>query len=148
LTCEDWQAVDQALERTGMASFGGRLLRTLSGGECQQVFIAAALAQEAHVLLLDEPTAFLDYGHRGRIHEILRSVRSETGATVLVTHDLNEAVTVCDRVVALREGRVVHSGTVNEILDREVLHRIYGVEFVITTPEGQERPVVFPEVIQ
>ncbi|MDY0004594.1 MAG: ABC transporter ATP-binding protein [Polyangia bacterium] len=143
LGLEDRRAVDRALEMTGMAPFSERPMSTLSGGERQQAHMAAALAQEARVLLLDEPTAFLDYGHRARIHEILSAVRGELGTTlVLVTHDVNEAVAVADRVLALRAGRVVFAGSPGDLLEPEVLRSIYGVGFSLVPRGPGEPPLV------
>jgi iron complex transport system ATP-binding protein len=142
---EDRRAVDDALELTGLTPLADRSLATLSGGERQQAFIAAALAQRARALLLDEPTAFLDYRHQVRVHAILRSIRQETRTTIcIVTHDLNEAVAVADRVLALREGQVAFAGTCDELLDPAVLRDIYDVEFTLVDRGEGLRPLVVP----
>lgn len=144
-TPRDREAVDEALSLTGLAELAGRRLATLSGGERQQAFMAAALAQGGSLLLLDEPTAFLDYAHQVRVHEIIESVRAETGtAIVLVTHDVNEALLVADRAVALREGGVVAEGTVEVLADPEVLESIYGVGFARVAGSDDAHPLVFP----
>ncbi len=93
-------------------SFAQRRLDTLSGGERQKVYIAAALAQGADIWLLDEPTTFLDYRHQAEILALLASANRESGVTVVaVTHDVNHAVLESDRIVALREGELVFCGT-------------------------------------
>lgn len=141
----DRRAVDRALALTGMEPFAARPLGTLSGGERQQAHLAAALAQEARVLLLDEPTAFLDYGHRVRIHEILAAVRAEARTTiVLVTHDVNEAVAVTDHALALSGGRVVFTGPTEGLLDPGVLRSIYGVGFSLVSRSPGEAALVVP----
>jgi len=142
---EDRRAVDDALEITGLTPLADRSLATLSGGERQQAFIAAALAQRARALLLDEPTAFLDYQHQVRVHAILRSIRQETRTTIcIVTHDLNEAVAVADRVLALRDGRVAFAGSCDELLDPAVLRDIYDVEFTLVDRGAALRPLIVP----
>ena len=104
---KDREAVRGALEATGTTSFAERSLDTLSGGERQKVFLAAALTQEADILLLDEPAAFLDPAHQVDIYRLLRRIHRERGTTILsVTHDLNTALTHSDRVLALREAVV------------------------------------------
>lgn len=142
---EDRAAVERALDLTGMTAFTARPLATLSGGERQQVYVAAALAQEAEALVLDEPTAFLDYGHRVRIHEILGAVRAEARTSiVLVTHDVNEAVAVADRALALRQGRVAFEGCAAELLDPALLESVYGVPFALVPREAGAPPLVVP----
>ena len=105
-------------------------LKTLSGGEYQKVLIAAALAQTAEILLLDEPTTFLDPRHQAEIIRILRKSNRQKGTTLLtVTHDLNSAVIVGERILALKEGRSVFQGSSDEIMSAEILGEIYGQEF-------------------
>ncbi|OHB70595.1 MAG: ABC transporter ATP-binding protein, partial [Planctomycetes bacterium RBG_13_63_9] len=96
---EDRAVVRRAMQQTGTSEFADRLLGTLSGGERQKVFIAAALAQEAQILLLDEPTTFLDYRHQAEIIELLARINRSAGVTVLaVTHDVNQAALQSDRI--------------------------------------------------
>jgi iron complex transport system ATP-binding protein len=141
----DRQAVGRALDLTGMAGLADRLMDTLSGGERQEALIAAALAQEARILLLDEPTAFMDYRHQVRIREILRQVRTETGAAiVMVTHDANAAIGASDAVLALRDGAVTWSGSAERLADPAVLRTIYGIDFLLTAHPGSGRPLAVP----
>jgi iron complex transport system ATP-binding protein len=137
LTARDNEVVDRAMERTGMAVFAERGMDTLSGGERQKVFVAAALAQEPRVLLLDEPTTFLDYRHQVEVLELVERLHREGGLTVLsVTHDLNQGALAGDRVLALRQGRTTFHGTPQELLAHpEILSGIYDTEFdYITHP--------------
>jgi len=144
---EDRQAVRDAMEMTGTAAFADRMLATLSGGERQQVYIAAALAQGAEVLLLDEPTTFLDYRHQSEVRELLARANRDSGVTIVaVTHDLNQAALESDRIVALREGSVVFSGSPEEIMKPEVLAQIYGTSFLLIDHPRAGLPVIVPQV--
>jgi iron complex transport system ATP-binding protein len=140
----DDEAVRSALAVTAMEAFEDRPLSTLSGGERQKVFIAAALAQEAPILLLDEATTFLDPRHQADIYGILKRVNREGGSTVLsVTHDVNAAALAGQRILALREGRVVCCRPAREIMANEILREIYGKEFrFFEHPDTGERLVV------
>ena len=143
---EDRLAVADALERTGIGALASRRLDTLSGGERQTVHIAAALAQGARVLLLDEPTTFLDYRHEAEIRELLRRLNRQSGVTIVsVTHDVNRAVLDSDRIVAIREGEVVFCGPAAEVMDGDVLRRIYDTSFLLVDhPQARLRVVIPP----
>jgi iron complex transport system ATP-binding protein len=98
----DRELVKQALELTDTAGFAGRPLASLSAGERQRVFIARGLAQNTPLLLLDEPTSFLDWKHQGRIYDLLKSIQIEKGTTIVaITHDLNLAAQYCDQTLLL-----------------------------------------------
>ncbi len=142
----DREAVERALEWTGTRAFSDRPLDSLSGGERQKVLIAAALAQEARILLLDEPTTFLDYKHQSEIESILWKVKRDRGATLLlVTHDINTASLLGDRILALRAGEVVFLGSPEEAMQGEVLKDIFGKSFLFATHPETGLPVVVPE---
>lgn len=144
---EDRQAVREALATTGTDAFADRLLDTLSGGERQTVYIAAALAQGAGVLLLDEPTTFLDYRHQAQVRDLLARLNHESGVTIVaVTHDLNRAVLDSDRIVALREGTVVFCGTPHETMRPDVLEAIYQTTLVLVDHPQTGMPVIVPHV--
>jgi iron complex transport system ATP-binding protein len=139
---KDRAAVRQALERAGAAAFARRPVASLSGGERQKVFIAAALAQEAPLLLLDEPTTFLDPRHQSEMRGLLRSLHRDSGATlVMVTHDINLAALCGDRVLALREGSPAFFGPSAEFLTPAVLEDLYGVPFDVM--EAASRRLAF-----
>jgi iron complex transport system ATP-binding protein len=143
---EDLAAVDRALAAAGMGPLADRSLDTLSGGERQKALLAAALAQEAEVLLLDEPTAFLDPSQQTEMLATLGRVHRERGTTLLsVTHDLNEAVTHSTRVIALREGALVYDGPGDALAQGDALRRIYQHDFVIGSHPKTGRPVLFAE---
>jgi iron complex transport system ATP-binding protein len=128
----DAEAVDRALERTGLTTAAGRSWHTLSGGERQRTHIARALAQEPTELLLDEPTNHLDVHHQ---LELLSLVRELPLTSVVALHDLNLAAMFCDRLVVMSGGRVVAGGTPAEILTSTLIAEVYRVRAVVT-PDG------------
>jgi iron complex transport system ATP-binding protein len=135
-----------ALERMGIAHLADRSVFQLSGGERQLVAFARALAQEPKLLLLDEPTAFLDLRHRVRVLSVVRAFAAEGGSALVVSHDLNLAARVCDRLVVLQEGAIVASGAPEEVMTAELLGDVYGAEVdILTAPGG--RPVAVPKAI-
>ncbi len=130
----DEEAVERALQITGTAQFRTRTLRTLSGGERQKVYIAAALAQEAPVMLLDEPATFLDWRHQSEVMTLLKKINIECGATILaVNHDLNSAAHWSDRIVAVKDGRTLFSGTPEELIQPAPLEQLFETAFVHKT---------------
>jgi iron complex transport system ATP-binding protein len=134
-----------SLAATGTGAFAARLFSTLSGGEKQRVVIASALAQQARVLLLDEPTASLDPAYQLEIAELLRALHRERGiALVLSTHDLNLAAAVCDRLVLVRDGRVIASGPTDEVLTGERIAALYGIDAEVRFHERAGHLTVVP----
>ena len=117
---EDIEIARDALRATGTAELEARQFNTLSGGEKQRVVIASALAQSSDILLLDEPTASLDLGYQLEVASLLRRLNRDRGVTIAVsTHDLNFAASVCQRLLMLREGRVIAAGTTHEVMTPE-----------------------------
>ncbi len=129
-SAEDLTAVGRAMEVTGTACFVNRRMETLSGGEAQRVHLAAALAQEPRLLVLDEPTAALDLYHQFAVFDLLRQQARHTGlGVVAATHDLNLAGRYCDRVLLLDDGRVAACGPRDDVLRPEALESVYHVRF-------------------
>lgn len=139
--------VDEALDLTAMTGLAERFLETLSGGERQRAWLAMLVAQEAQLLLLDEPIAALDVGHQIEVLGLLRQLSETHGvASVVVIHEINMAARFCDRIIALREGRLVADATPDELLAPGRLDAIYGVPMdVAPLPEGRGR-FAFPRV--
>ncbi|PST24155.1 ABC transporter ATP-binding protein [Mesorhizobium plurifarium] len=109
---EDRAVVEWALESTGLGDLANRGLKELSGGERQRAWIAAALAQESGILVLDEPTSFLDIGHQVEILELISRLSRERGVTVIIAiHDLNHAMAIADRIALLSAGKLVFEGS-------------------------------------
>lgn len=142
---EDFEKAAAALETTGLAALADRPLSELSGGERQGVYIAAALAQDTRCLLLDEPTTYLDPGHQRRIARLLLRLTRRDGRTVVfASHDLNLAYSLADRVMVLADTRLAASGPPAEVLDAELLERVYEAPFHIHRPAdgGLGHPVI------
>lgn len=133
----------EAMSETDVLSLADRLVSDLSGGERQRVIIARALAQEPKILLLDEPTAFLDINHQIEICSLIGRLRAERQLTVvLVSHDLNVASQYCDRVLMLKEGKLCRIGSPNETIRPDVLRIVYGCEVVVDAHPQTGRPRV------
>ena len=129
---DDWRIAHQAMEDLDVLHLGSRLVTDVSGGERQRAVIARALTQIPQVLLLDEPTAFLDLHHQLDIARILRRLNRERGLTViLVSHDLNLASQYCDRLMLLRHGQVVEVGSPLEVLRPDLLESVYGCQVLV-----------------
>jgi iron complex transport system ATP-binding protein len=126
---EDLRIAQEALGATGTSHLADRQFHELSGGEKQRVVIAAALAQSAHLLLLDEPTASLDLGYQLEIASLLRTLNREHGVTMAIsTHDLNLAASICRELILMRDGRVLAAGPASDVLTPDNIRRLYDVE--------------------
>lgn len=142
----DRQAIGHALAATGAEGWAQRRMRTLSGGERQRVLLARALAVQASVLLLDEPTTFLDPPHQQEVAQLLRSLARQQGVTVVsVIHDLSLAL-AADRLVVLGDGHVIGHGTPREALQGDWLTQAFGSRIEII--EHQRQPLWKPRVGQ
>lgn len=139
----DEQAIVRAMHRCDVSRFADRWVSTLSGGERQRVRVARALAQEADVLVLDEPTTFLDIRHEMTVFELLDTLRNEGVTILLATHNLNLAARYADRLVMMHERGVVASGAPAEVLTSSQVERVYGwpVEII---PHSAGAPQVVP----
>jgi len=142
-TANDLAYAHQSMVDTDVLSLADRLVSDLSGGERQRVMIARALAQEPKILLLDEPTAFLDINHQIDICSLIARLRTERRLTVvLVSHDLNVASQYCDRVLMLKEGGLCRIGSPEEIIRPDVLRMLYGCDVVVDAHPQTGRPRV------
>jgi iron complex transport system ATP-binding protein len=129
---QDWAVAQNAMEELDVAHLGNRLVTEVSGGERQRAVIARALVQEPQILLLDEPTAFLDLHHQLDIARIIKRLNRERGLTViLVSHDLNLASQYCDQVLLLNQGRLAAMGSPQTVIKPEVLERVYGCSVLV-----------------
>ncbi len=141
----DVEVVDEAMRRTDVLDLAGRPFLGLSGGERQRVIVARALAQEPKLLLLDEPTAFLDLRHRLLLYDLLLRLNRETGLTLLVaSHDLDLAARFAGRIVLLHGGVVAADGPPAAVLTPENVRRVYGVRADVRVEPTTGRPLVVP----
>jgi iron complex transport system ATP-binding protein len=142
----DLAVARRALERMGIAALADRSILSLSGGERQLAIVARALAQEPRLLLLDEPTAFLDLRHRLEVLTVVRELAAGGTSALVVSHDLAVAARFCDRVALLAGGRVLASGPPSEVLTPDLLRAGFGIEADVQTgPDGV--PVVVPRAL-
>lgn len=142
-TANDLACAHQSMIDTDVLSLVDRLVSDLSGGERQRVMIARALAQEPKILLLDEPTAFLDINHQIEICSLIARLKVERRLTVvLVSHDLNVASQYCDRVLMLKDGALCRIGSPEETIRPDVLRMIYGCDVVVDAHPQTGRPRV------
>jgi iron complex transport system ATP-binding protein len=145
---QDYSAISEAMRLTSMEDFANRSLDSLSGGERQRAWIALALAQETPVLLLDEPTTFLDIGHQLEVLELVEQLNRERGMTVvLVLHDLNHAARYASRMVALKDGEIVADGPPSEVLTADLLDFLFGVHAHIISDPETGKPVCLPYAV-
>jgi iron-siderophore transport system ATP-binding protein len=151
-TLRQWSTVDEsavgwALERTGTLALSGRLVAELSGGQRQRVRIAMALAQRTTILLLDEPTTYLDLAHQLDVLDLCRELVDEHGKTVVaVLHDLNQACRYADRIIAMRDGHLVAAGPPERVVTPAVIGEVFGIGCRVLTDPVTGTPLVVPEV--
>jgi iron complex transport system ATP-binding protein len=139
----DRQIARECLELFGVAGLASRDVRSLSGGEMQRVLLAKAQAQEARLLLLDEPTSSLDFAHRARVMQLVREVAAARGvACLVVSHDLDLVAATCDRVVLLAAGRILAAGTPEEAFRPDVLETAHGLPVLVDRHPLTGRPRV------
>ena len=142
---DDEQAVAEALNWTGIGDLAERPVDELSGGQRQRAWISMALAQETDLLLLDEPTTFLDLSHQVDVLELVRRLHTEAGRTVvMVLHDLNLAARYADRLVAMRDGEIVISGDPAEVITAPMLEEVFGLRAQVIPDPVTGTPLVVP----
>ena len=137
---KDYEIVEEALKTVGMEEFAQRSFSTLSGGEQQRVILARALAQQTPCLILDEPTNHLDITHQ---LQLMRIVKSLSATVISAIHDLNIAAMFCDRIYALKEGRIIAQGTPREVLTKDFIRQVYQVDAEITKDSSGQMHILF-----
>lgn len=141
----DYEVVAEALDATGIADLADRSVDELSGGQRQRVWIAMALAQETDILLLDEPTTFLDVAHQIDVLDLLADLNRDRGTTiVMVLHDLNLAARYADELVAVREGRIHALGAPETIVTDSLVREVFGLECCVIPDPLTGKPLVLP----
>lgn len=142
---EDDDAVRNAMQATGIENLAAQPVDTLSGGQRQRAWIAMVLAQETSIMLLDEPTTWLDISHQIDLLELLSSLNRDQGYTLAaVLHDLNQACRYATHLIALREGKIVAEGAPREIVTAELIEAIYGLRCMIIDDPVAHTPLVVP----
>ncbi len=124
---EDYRIAGTAMVQTGIAKFAHRQMTELSGGMRQKVYIAMALAQQAEVIVMDEPTTYLDIGQQLKFAQMMKQLSSDGKTIILVLHDILLAMKLSDRIAVLQDGRILKCGTPEDILQSGVVERLYGV---------------------
>ncbi|QEU93584.1 ABC transporter ATP-binding protein [Streptomyces kanamyceticus] len=141
----DEQAVTEAMERTDVAALAERSVDELSGGQRQRVWIAMALAQDTDLLLLDEPTTYLDISHQVEVLDLVRQLNHDRGRTVVVVlHDLNQAARYADHLIAMKQGEVVAEGAPSKIVTEDLVREVFGLECVVVPDPVTGSPLVVP----
>ncbi|AKK07988.1 ABC transporter ATP-binding protein [Corynebacterium testudinoris] len=141
----DYEVVADSLAATGLTELAERSVDELSGGQRQRVWIAMALAQDTDILLLDEPTTYLDVANQLDILDLLLDLNARRGTTiVMVLHDLNLAARYCDHLIAMREGAIVASGTPDEVVTAATVKEVFALESHVMPDPVSGRPMVMP----
>jgi iron complex transport system ATP-binding protein len=142
---EDDEAVNRAMQATGVTELANQSVDTLSGGQRQRAWIAMVLAQETAIMLLDEPTTWLDISHQIDLLELLSELNREQGYTLAaVLHDLNQACRYATHLIALRDGKIIAEGAPKEIVTAELIEKIYGLRCLIIEDPVAGTPLVVP----
>jgi len=141
---KDLEIARASMDLTDSLSLWNRYLHELSGGEKQRVMIARALAQEPAILLLDEPSAFLDLKHQVQVFELLRRLNRERGLTIVAAlHDLNLAALFFPRLIMLRDGKIYRDGSPSEVLTENTIEEVYGIRVRIEQDPASGKPQLF-----
>ncbi|MFF3214105.1 ABC transporter ATP-binding protein [Streptomyces sp. NPDC002886] len=142
---EDERIVEESMASTGVAELADRAVDELSGGQRQRVWIAMALAQQTPLLLLDEPTTYLDIQHQIEVLNLCAELHEEQGRTlVAVLHDLNHAARYATHLIAMRDGRVVAEGPPAEVVTAELVERVFGLRCQVIPDPETGTPLVIP----
>lgn len=141
----DFDAVEEALEIMGITELANRSVDELSGGQRQRVWIAMALAQQTDILLLDEPTTYLDITYQVEILDLLTDLNRKRGTTiVMVLHDINLSARYADYIFALRKGKLIDQGTPSEVITSELIDKVFGLDCTVIKDPVSSSPFIVP----
>ena len=141
----DFDAVEEALEIMGITELANRSVDELSGGQRQRVWIAMALAQQTDILLLDEPTTYLDITYQVEILDLLTDLNRKRGTTiVMVLHDINLSARYADYIFALRKGKLIDQGTPSEVITSELIDKVFGLDCMVIKDPVSSSPFIIP----
>jgi ABC-type cobalamin/Fe3+-siderophores transport system ATPase subunit len=143
-SAEDERAVAEAMSATNVTDLAERNVDELSGGQRQRAWIAMALAQETPILLLDEPTTFLDIGHQIEVLELVTRLHQEGRTVVVVLHDINQAARYASHLIAMKDGRIVAEGAPRDIVDARLLTELFDLKARVIADPDTGAPVVLP----
>ncbi len=136
---EDEKCIKFAMEVTGVSEFSQKQISALSGGQRQRVWIAVALAQNTKILLLDEPTTYLDVRYQIEILRLIRKLNEKYGITIImVLHDINQSIAYSNRIIAMKDGKIVAEGIPDEIINEELIKNVYGIELSVKEVESNK----------
>jgi iron complex transport system ATP-binding protein len=142
LNSEDKEKIAWALANTNLSEFAARPVDALSGGQRQRVWIAMALAQDTELILLDEPTTYLDLVHQLEVMQLLKKLNTDSRRTiVLVIHEINIAARFSDHIIAMKDGRIIAKGTAEEVIAHDVLEAVFNIDAVVTKEPLSGAPV-------
>ena len=142
LNAHDKEIIDWAIKETGLSDFADREIENLSGGQRQRAWIAMVLAQETEIIMLDEPTTYLDMSYQLEVLEVLQKLNKEKNITVvIVLHELNNACKFADNIIGLKKGKVICEGAPKEVINKETLKKIYGIDARLMESENGQYPV-------
>ncbi|PRZ41518.1 iron complex transport system ATP-binding protein [Antricoccus suffuscus] len=141
---KDEAAVLDAMESTGVTNLSARLVDELSGGQRQRVWVAMVLAQQTPLLLLDEPTTFLDIAYQMELMELFSDLHRAGNTLVAVLHDLNHAARFATHIIAMKDGHVVAEGTPAEVVTAELVHEVFGLPCIVAPDPVTGTPMVVP----
>lgn len=142
LNSHDKEVIDWAIKETGLAEFADREVENLSGGQRQRAWIAMTLAQETEIIMLDEPTTYLDMSYQLEVLEVLQKLNKEKKITVvIVLHELNNACRFADSIIGFKKGNVICQGEPSDVITKDVLRNIYGIDASLKTSEDGSYPI-------
>ncbi|RQW64829.1 Fe(3+) dicitrate ABC transporter ATP-binding protein FecE [Vibrio viridaestus] len=141
LSDKDNQLIEKAMQATGVDSLAEKRVTDLSGGQCQRVWLAMALAQDTEFVLLDEPTTYLDLNHQVELMKLMQSLRDENKTVVTVLHDINQACRYCDYLIVMKNGQIVCEGTPEQVLTSAMLEDVFSLNAEIHRDPVSKTPI-------
>ncbi len=145
---EDTEIIDDCIKKTGLERFSERKISTLSGGERQRAWIAMSIAQKPQILILDEPTTFLDISHQLEVLELVERLNKDENITILmVLHDINHAARYSDELIVIKEGKVYANGEPSEVLTPAIFREVFNVEADISQDGQSSKPYFYAKSV-
>lgn len=142
LNTHDKDVISWAIEETGLKDFEDREIENLSGGQRQRAWIAMTLAQETDIIMLDEPTTYLDMSYQLEVLEVLERLNKKKNITVvIVLHELNNACRFASNIIGLKKGKIICNGAPKEVITKESLKEIYGIDVKLQLSENKKYPI-------